>query len=240
MCGSVAAIVVVRDGNIVLGAWLVILAAVFDFFDGFAARLLKVSGDLGKQMDSLADMVTFGLVPGLIGYSVMHNTWAADQSWPEWMNYVPLFITLMSALRLAKFNIDTRQTDQFIGVPTPAITLAWLGIPFFFASSADLSALTNASATALQNDMVLAYIPALAIISGIFLNLPTPLLALKFNNFGWKGNEARFILILLSVIGLVGGYIVFNNPFQPLPIVILLYLIISVITNALTGTNQNA
>ncbi|MCB0762825.1 MAG: CDP-alcohol phosphatidyltransferase family protein [Flavobacteriales bacterium] len=232
-CGSLAAIVLLQAGNVIIAIWLVILAATFDFFDGFLARILKVSGEMGKQLDSLADMITFGLVPGLIAYEIMHAMQIAQPGgwWQGW-NYVPLVIVLFSALRLARFNIDARQSDQFIGVPTPANTLAWLGLPYFFFSSDELAVLHDLPEPSSISTQWWWVIPVLAVIGASLMVAPMPMLALKFKHAGWKGNEARWLLIVLSVTVLIGGFFVFGNPFQALPIVLLLYLVISAISNA--------
>ena len=147
-CGCLAIVSALR-GNLVLSAYLVGIAAVLDFFDGFTARLLKVGGEMGKQLDSLADMVTFGVVPGIVLFQLMSATTLCDKptvctsdivtyekstvllanNIDSYWLLLSFFITIFSALRLAKFNIDTRQTDSFIGVPTPANTILICSIP---------------------------------------------------------------------------------------------------------------
>lgn len=117
-CGTIATIFAVQ-ANYEFAALFVVFGIVFDFFDGFAARLLNVSGELGKQLDSLADMVTSGVVPGIIMYHLLDN----DSSEVSALKYIGLLLTLGACYRLAKFNIDTRQSDSFIGLPTPAMCL---------------------------------------------------------------------------------------------------------------------
>ncbi|MGK0277760.1 MAG: CDP-diacylglycerol--serine O-phosphatidyltransferase [Litorivivens sp.] len=214
-----------------MASWLVILAAFFDFLDGFAARMLGVSGELGKQLDSIADMVSFGLVPGIIAYELL-KFGLEGSSLPSELAYAGLFVTLMSCLRLAKFNIDTRQSDQFIGFPTPAITLFWLGVPFFLLQPEALFAGEIATDRWLAAGPCTWWLVALSILTGVALVSPFPLLALKFKTFGFKENMLRYMLIGSVVIAMVGGYFVFGNPFQPLPIVILLYFVISLVGNA--------
>jgi CDP-diacylglycerol---serine O-phosphatidyltransferase len=229
-CGSLAVITLIESGDFVKAAWLVILAAVFDFLDGFAARMLHVSGELGKQLDSIADMVSFGLVPGIIAYKLL-ELGLVDSNLPSELAYVGLFVTLMSCLRLAKFNIDTRQTDQFIGFPTPAITLFWLGVPFFLLQSTALETMNFGVDSWFSAGPRIWLILILSVITGLALHLPLPLLALKFKTFGFKENMLRYVLIGSVIIAMIAGYFVFGNPFQPLPIVILLYFVISVIGN---------
>ncbi|MDG2436278.1 MAG: CDP-alcohol phosphatidyltransferase family protein, partial [Polaribacter sp.] len=134
LSGTVAVIFAV-EGDYKMAALFVCIGIIFDFFDGFVARLLKVSGELGKQLDSLADMVTSGVVPGIIMYKLLQDN-LIDK--PNIMNSavqifdIPLFgmlLTLAAGFRLAKFNIDTRQTDSFIGLPTPAMSLFVLSLP---------------------------------------------------------------------------------------------------------------
>lgn len=238
-CGCLAVITLLESGNFVMAAWLVILAAFFDFLDGFAARLLGVSGELGKQLDSIADMVSFGLVPGIIAYELL-KLGLVETSLPSEIAYAGLFVTLISCLRLAKFNIDTRQTDQFIGFPTPAITLFWLGIPFFLLQPEALHAGEVVSERWLDAGPCTWWLVALSVVTGLALVTPIPLLALKFKTFGFKENLLRYLLIGSVAVVMVGGYFVFGNPFQPLPIVILLYFVISVIGNASSSKEKVA
>ena len=125
-----AASVAALEGNLLLAALLVILAAVFDFFDGFAARLMHAYSPIGKDLDSLADVVSFGVAPGMVVYWVLTQLapslpfGPANEFVPYWAFIIPAF----SALRLAKFNIDERQTTSFIGLPVPAHALFWVGV----------------------------------------------------------------------------------------------------------------
>ena len=217
LCGCLAIQWIVGENhNLFYASLLVITGAIFDFFDGFAARLLKVSSPIGAELDSLADVVTFGLVPALIAQKLLLDTgyFAANSL----VNYIPLIIALLSALRLAKFNVDTRQTEGFIGVPTPANALLWISFPLVFATNT--SNLPFWIAPFLSNGyaiLVLSVVSALLLISNL------PLIALKFKQFSWKGNEARFTLILGSLLLLV----VFH--FAAIPIILLLYLFLSLI-----------
>ncbi len=211
-CGVLASIVLIDKADYQTAACLVLLGAFFDFFDGLFARLLNVSGELGKQLDSLADMVTFGLVPGLIGYQLCLEYSYSD----SWINFIPIVVTLMSAMRLAIFNISTDQSDSFIGVPTPANTLFWIGLPFLF----DYMMLGTEYT-----------VIGLSVLSAILLVSKVKLIALKFKSFGWKGNEARWLLIVMSVATLIILKTITGNMLIALPIIIILYLIISVINN---------
>ena len=139
-CGTIAAIFAV-ESNFTGAALFVVIGILFDFLDGFVARLLKVSGDLGTQLDSLADMVTSGVVPGIVMFNLLMNNENSGFSYSEtetmaWksfsvnlIQFIGLILTLGACYRLAKFNLDTRQTDSFIGLPTPAAALVVLSLP---------------------------------------------------------------------------------------------------------------
>lgn len=220
-CGILATICLLKTHNFELAAYLVLAGALFDFFDGFIARLLGVSGELGKQLDSLADLVTFGLVPGLIGFSLCEEFYSASSGAYERLIYIPLIIALMSAMRLAKFNISTDQSDSFIGVPTPANALFWIGLPFLLEYIE-------------VGDMYTVIL--LSILSAVLLVFKYKMLSLKFKTFGLKGNHGRWLLVLASAAGFVRLTIITGNPLISLPIIIILYLIISVINNSLSKT----
>jgi len=198
------------EGKLYLASSFILLGAFFDFLDGFAARLLKVSSPMGKELDSLADMVTFGVLPGMIMLKLIYNGPAEGALF--YLSLLALCIPLFSALRLAKFNIDTRQTDQFIGVPTPANALLIASLPFIRQHS---DSFTNW----LFQTQVLG---VLTLVLSFLLVSPFPLLALKFKHYQWKGNEFRFALIVgaLVAIGVARGW-------MAVPAVFLLYLLLS-------------
>lgn len=229
-------------------AYFIFLGLFLDFFDGFFARILKVDGEIGKQLDSLADMVTFGVAPGLLVYFfstfiLQINTGPIEPSCSGYDNpfqlaYLGFLIPLLSAVRLAKFNISTNQSDQFIGMPTPANAI-------FFASAIAILAnqLNNSNLLIIaeaqyggnldlfgKTELGTYILLLLCIPMSILLNINTPLIALKFKTFGWKGNEARFVLLGISLLVILGSLLI-SNIFVAVPIIILLYLIISVINN---------
>lgn len=224
--GSIAVIFAVQ-GNLVAAAFFVALGIFFDFFDGLAARALNVKSDVGLQLDSLADVVTSGVVPGIVMCQLFTlalpgevevKQWTVDSNWLEFtFNPLALFgllIILGSAFRLAKFNVDDRQTDSFIGLPTPANALLILSLPLI------LTFQPNSFAT----DLILNewFLAALTIISVIILNAELPLFALKFKNWGFKGNEIRYIFLILCVVLIV----LFQ--FLAVPMIILSYVLLSV------------
>ena len=212
----------------VLASYLVGLAAVLDFFDGFAARLLKVSSPIGKDLDSLADMVTFGVVPGLImhrmlqiGYLVNHQDYEVVIR-NQWMVYIPLLIPVFSAVRLAKFNNDTRQTEAFIGVPTPANAILICSIPLIVNWDTQF----DLKHCGIIHFLIHPYaILGLSVLMSYLLVAELPLFSLKFKQFGWKGNEIRFVFLALSLVSLI----VFQ--FLGLTIAIVLYIVLSLVNN---------
>jgi CDP-diacylglycerol--serine O-phosphatidyltransferase len=211
-CGCVA-LVQISVGNLALVPPLVWLAAFFDFTDGFAARMLKTSSAMGKELDSISDMVSFGVVPGFLMFSLIMG--ATDSFW---LPYFGFLITIFSALRLAKFNIDTRQSDKFIGLPTPANALFITGLLYI---------IDQAPAT--QNSI---YLIAITVIFSYLLVAELPLIALKFKNFSFKDNSFRYLLVLISVLALLVFGLVAISP------LIILYIILSVVDGFLSKKGE--
>ena len=188
------------NGRLVTAAYLVGLAAGADFLDGLVARALGVASPIGKDLDSLADMVSFGVVPGAILYRLLAagveaGTGPSGGPALAYLPYLAFGLTVFSALRLAKFNNDTRQTDAFIGLPTPACTLVVAALPLIVVYD------RFGVAPLLQNSWFLLGLTAL--LSGLLV-AEIPLFALKFKNFGWADNRLRYGFIALS-IGLVAA-----------------------------------
>lgn len=185
------AILAVLYGQFQLAVWLVLGAIFADYIDGAVARMLGVSSPLGKELDSIADAVSFGVVPGVIFYQLL--TMAQGQAlgticWPA----IPGFLVSAAAgLRLARFNLDTRQTDSFIGLPTPSLTLFTLGLLMIYQS--DFFGLKPL----LEKTWVLY---ALVGLFSFLLNAPLPMFAMKFKSFGWKGNEIKFIFAAVAIL----------------------------------------
>jgi len=238
LCGCIAAIYAFND-QLVLAGVFVAAGIFFDFFDGLAARFLHVSSELGTQLDSLADMVTSGLVPGIVMYQLLSdaigfNLIDQEQSFTSgsqdyWIShpYLPILgflITLGSCYRLAKFNIDNRQTDSFIGVPTPAnaILIISLGL---IAQDTDLSWLYYG----LTNPYILI---AITLFSVYILNAELPLFALKFKSFGWKGNEMRWVFIAICIALMITLQI------YAVPCIIIIYILMSVVNNLRAKRNS--
>ncbi len=224
LCG-VLSVHLAYTGSLKWAGLLIFAAAIFDFADGFAARLLHVKSELGKQLDSLADVVSFGVAPGVIMFQLLmlgNTAWETGLS--IWIGLVALLLPLCAALRLAKFNIDTRQTDSFIGLPTPAMGLvvASLGILIFRNFESPFFPF---------NDYVVFFVlhPAVLLFTSVlfaFLMVsPLPLFAMKFTNFRWRDNKLRYVFILLSFLLLLLFF------FVAVPLIILLYILISVVVN---------
>jgi len=202
-------------------AILIFIALVLDFLDGMSARLLHVHSDIGKQLDSLADVVSFGVVPGFVAYHLMEE--AINTSNPEWSSSTRLIletssfiIPLFSALRLAKFNIDTRQSESFIGVPTPANTMLWVSLPLIL-----LHDKYNLSSYILNP----IFLVILILLTSYLLVAEIPLFALKFKNLKWKDNKIRFIFLGISVI-LIPIFL-----YTSIPIIIFLFVVLSLLNN---------
>ena len=212
LLSGVLGILWVLEGQPLYGAYFVILSATFDFFDGFAARLLKVQSDLGKELDSLADVVSFGVLPGILLYSLTKS-----QTEASFLPYCTLIIPMLSAYRLAKFNLDTRQSDRFIGLPTPANALLLTTIPYLAARWPELSPWLS-SPIAL---VVIAWLTSLLLVAEL------PLIALKFKNSSFTDNSYRYALLVIGAVCLVWLQL------AGIPLVILAYLLLSGMENML-------
>jgi CDP-diacylglycerol--serine O-phosphatidyltransferase len=205
-------IIAALDGRLPEAALFIGAAAVLDFLDGFVARALHAHSEVGKQLDSLADMVSFGVAPGMIFY-MMEST-CFSQSLFCINRYLPLLIPVFSALRLAKFNIDTRQSDLFIGLPTPANALFIASIPLTVQHD------QFGTAAFFQHPYFLKIFP---VVSAYMLVAELPLIALKFKNFTWKDNAYRYVFLALGLLSIL----VFH--FLGIAIAIVLYVLVSII-----------
>lgn len=234
LCGCFA-LVNAFKGDLVWSAYFVGIALVLDFFDGFTARALKVSSAIGKDLDSLADMVTFGLVPGvvmfhLINYSVSDLTNPVNSVWIQYSEvspiaYLAFSITIFSAVRLAKFNNDTRQTQSFIGLPTPANAMIICSIPLILAFQPNV----------FFNSMLMKHTEYLIVLTALLSYLlvaELPLFALKFKTFAWADNKLVYVFLMCSVVGIA------LLKFIAIPIIILLYILISIVNKIFSQKEQ--
>ena len=223
LCGTIAVIFAVNN-ELEIAAYFVLLGIFFDFFDGFAARIFKVEGELGKQLDSLADVVTSGVVPGIVIYKLLQTkntieifntevvSWKTQEI--ELLPFFGLLFTLAAAYRLAKFNIDERQTSSFIGLPTPAATLVVLSLPLIL----NYSSLEFATAL-IENKWFLII---LTVVLSFLINAEIPLFSLKFKDYSWKNNKVKFVFLILTIALVIG------LQFIAIPLVILVYILFSI------------
>ena len=172
------------QGDFQLALLFIVIGAVFDFFDGMSARLLHVSSDIGKELDSLADDITFGFAPSAIVFEYLRPE-------TELLPFVVFIMAAFSALRLAKFNLDERQALGFIGLPTPANALFW-------------GALIVGTGDWMKSAPFIGSNLSLTILAGVFISCyllvsEIPMFALKFKHWGWKGNEVKYLFILTCI-----------------------------------------
>jgi len=202
-------------------AYFIAVSALFDFLDGMAARVLHVKSEIGKELDSLADVVSFGVLPGIIVYQLM----AASPNTPEAGSVISIFsllaliIPVLSAVRLAKFNLDTRQTTSFIGLPVPANALFLGSLPLIKMQAGYSDSLSWLSGVT-DNYYVLAL---LAIGMSLMLVSELPLISLKFSNLKITDNKPQFILVLFAVTAFA------LLTFTAIPLIILAYIVLSVL-----------
>lgn len=221
-CGCIAVVYVSEaiqandSSNYLLAFYFVCLGIFLDFFDGFFARLFNVSSPLGLQLDSLADMVTSGVVPGYVMYSMFANS-AHEIGTNAFIPFLGFIITLGSCYRLANFNIDTRQTDSFIGLPTPANALFILSLPLVIKFSDSLVILEI-----LTNQWILL---GITLCSAYVLNAEIPLFALKIKKFNLKDNLLQVFFLSISII------LVLLLHYTAIPLIIIFYVLLSVVNN---------
>lgn len=223
LSGCIACVMAFNGNYLWVVIW-VIIAAIFDFFDGFSARLLKAYSPIGKELDSLADMVSFGLAPALIVFRLLSDNNPLPASFlstetfylKELIPYISFLLVIFSALRLAKFNIDERQTSSFIGLPTPANALFWISLCYGISTKDELTQL-----------FYFYPILILIVIFSLLLTAEIPMFSLKIKSLKFKGNELRYLLILFMAIA------IFYWGILGISAGIVFYVILSVITSKL-------
>jgi CDP-diacylglycerol--serine O-phosphatidyltransferase len=226
-CGCIAVVFAVMN-QLEVAAIFVFLGIFFDFFDGLAARVLNVQSELGVQLDSLADMITSGLVPGIVMFQLLNMSvsggWNMNSSvsWAtnvdiSFLPFLGFIITLGSAYRLAKFNIDENQVSSFTGLPTPANALLILSLPLILLYQRN----------DVLNDIILNqwFLIGLTLSSTYLLNAKIELFALKFKNWSFKDNALRYIFIIVSLVLLI------TLKFLAVPLIIAFYIVGSLLTN---------
>jgi len=227
-CGTIATIFAV-ESNFTGAALFVVIGILFDFLDGFVARLLKVSGDLGTQLDSLADMVTSGVVPGIVMFKLLSNntnfgSFVENTETMVWVGakfssiqFIGLLLTLGACYRLAKFNLDTRQTDSFIGLPTPAMCLFVISLPLIqeYSEIEFVQNLISNNYFLIGVTLVLTYL----------MNAELPLFSLKFKDSSFKKNWIIYLFLLISLT------LILLINYLSIPIIITLYIVLSIFKN---------
>lgn len=214
-------IVFAFQGNLTWASYAIVIAAILDFFDGMLARLLKAYSDMGKELDSLADVVSFGVLPSVIIYHLFGLSPQLEFG-SIWLSFSAFIIAVFSALRLAKFNIDTRQSENFIGLPSPANALLVASFPLIIIES-----------NTYFGDLILNqwFLLIFSLIMSMLLVAEVPLISLKFKTLNVKENLLRYVLIFSSV-----ALLIFLK-FEAVPIIIIIYFLISVLQFRTTDKN---
>jgi CDP-diacylglycerol--serine O-phosphatidyltransferase len=199
-------IVFAFKGDLDITAYSVLVSGIFDFFDGFTARILNVKSTIGKELDSLADMVSFGFLPGVVMYKLLEQS---DYSSP-YLPFMGFLMTVFSALRLAKFNLDTRQTEDFIGLNTPMNTLFIVSLPFI---QKDYPAIINSTILLIAITVLMCWL----------LVCEIKIFSLKFGSIKWIHNKSKFVFLIISAV------LIAFLKFAAIPFVLVLYIASSIV-----------
>ena len=211
LCGVIS-IGTALNGNITVAALFICLGIFLDFFDGLAARLLNVASPLGKELDSLADVVTSGVAPCFILWNILFD--GVNEKWSEFLPYTALLIPLFAAYRLAKFNIDTRQSHSFLGLPTPANALIWVGL-----------ALTPG--LPIHDFSFIVVLIVISIATDILMVSEMPMFSLKvnFKDLSWRTNGVQYLFLIGCA-----AIIIVSRQWYAISLIVLWYIILSAIT----------
>ncbi len=215
LCG-IGAVYLSIEGNYTAGFYLVILGAVFDFLDGFAARMLKAYSPLGADLDSLADMISFGVAPAIMSQQLLEDL-LMSLGYNPLFSYIALALAMFAALRLAKFNVDTRQSEGFIGLPTPAMSL------MVFSWGASVSQTNDTILSFATSNPTVALTITLTLCLGLsaLMVCEVPFFSFKFKSFGFAANKLRYIFAIFALICITS--MGFASPF----VIILSYILLS-------------
>lgn len=197
----------------------IFLAAVLDFLDGFVARLMGISSEMGKQLDSLADVVTFGVAPAVLVHKFLLLFITPVSTVEYLIVYWPLILPLAGAWRLARFNIDPGQSGYFKGLPIPANGFFWIGYLMLFHPENPVSA---------ELSLVIPLTLIMCTLLSLIMVSRLKILNFKVKNVQWKGNESRYFILILSLVIIFCAFLI-KRPFIAIPGVLLLYIIISII-----------
>jgi CDP-diacylglycerol---serine O-phosphatidyltransferase len=223
-CGS-CALVSILNGRYTEGSLFLVVSLVADFLDGFMARLLNVKSEMGKELDSLADMVSFGVVPSAILYKLLMPEPILGFAQHTYLPLLAFIIAAFSCYRLAKFNLDTRQTESFIGLNTPTNTLFYVGLMLIKINHLDV-----------LEDIVSnpIFLYALIPISSYLLISEIPMFSIKLKNFKWAGNEARYIYVAMALPLLLLMHE------AAIALLVVLYVVVNLVSNQIFGqTNKS-
>ena len=235
---SCLAIVLSFEGNLAIAAYLLIISCACDFFDGFAARALKVNNPIGKEIDSLVDMVAFGVAPAILMYQVTKMAQETQQfqlliDFP-WLHYLVFLIPIFSALRLAKFNIDTRETTSFYGLAVPAHASFYIfcTLLYLFPGLPEIINVSEFVTPIVSNPLIML---GFTVLLSFMLVSEVPMFSLKFKNMKWSDNKLAF-----SMISLWALLLIFTN-IVAMPAIIIIYILWSIalhLKNKPLQTNQ--
>lgn len=210
-CGSVAAVYALMINDLKMAFYLIAAAAIFDFLDGFVARLTNSYSEIGKELDSLADVVSFGFAPSAILFNIFVYSGGHDII----LGFSVFVVTVFSALRLARFNVDKTQSDEFVGMPVPACALFIAAIGYMFGEG--------------MIDLSPYYAIGIALCLSWFLVSKIRMFALKFKTFAFKGNVLRYSFIVLSLVGVALLKIATIPIIAAIPLIIIAYVLVSMI-----------
>lgn len=215
-CGVIASYYA-SQGAISVAACFILGGIFLDFFDGLAARLLNVSSSIGKELDSLADMVTSGLAPALILFNIINTS----PEWPSHLRYIAILMPAFAAYRLAKFNLDTRQSHNFLGLPAPSNALIWVGLAFLYSIPSDNSDI-------LLSNTVLVSLALLSLMTDILMVSEMPMFSLKvnFKDLSWKSNYIQYIFLIGCT-----AIIILTRQGYAISLIILWYILLSLLTH---------
>ncbi|MBQ2508190.1 MAG: CDP-diacylglycerol--serine O-phosphatidyltransferase [Bacteroidales bacterium] len=228
LCGVVATYYA-ATGDLQGAAFFICLGIFLDFFDGMAARLLGVASPLGKELDSLADVVTSGVASGMILLEVL----GASQL--PWLRWIGLLVPLFAAYRLAKFNLDTRQSHSFIGLPVPANALIWVGVALFLAPDCPHPQCWVEGGGGwnplVENNLFIVALIVVSLVTDVLMVSEVPMFSLKvdFKDLSWRTNRVQYIFLIGCVVLAVLGF-VFTLDWLVLPLAILWYIVLSLVT----------
>ncbi|RVT98070.1 CDP-diacylglycerol--serine O-phosphatidyltransferase [Mucilaginibacter limnophilus] len=210
--GCIGIVLTFTNDDLILASYAIFLAAIFDFFDGLASRVLQSYSGIGKDLDSLADMVSFGVLPSAILYELFLQAPQIDKV-GSYLSFIAFLIPVFSALRLAKFNVDTRQSESFIGLPTPANAILIASFPLILQQHGTISQY-------ILNPYILT---VFVLVMCTLLVAELPMMSLKFKNRDFNQNIYRYLLLLFSAI------LILFFKFAAVPVVILIYIALSII-----------